>query len=227
VAAQTAAIGIAPDLYDHLWSSGEQTWRCLRHGCDAWHRALGEACYHLGPERDQEMRDGLACRFVDDPADADFVLNTGAHMPEATADGLRPILERAAERRLPMVCANPDLVVIRGGRREICAGALAQRYEALGGEVRYHGKPHREIYETCFALMGAIDRARIAAVGDALRTDIAGACGAGIDGIFVAGGIHGDELAVAGESFPDRDRLRAACAAAGAHPTAALATFRW
>jgi HAD superfamily hydrolase (TIGR01459 family) len=227
VAAQTAAIGIAPELYDDLWSSGEETWRCLKEGCDAWHRALGPACYHLGPERDEGMRDGLAYRFVDDPADADFVLNTGAHMPEATAEGLHPLLERAAERHLPMICANPDLVVIRGGRREICAGALARQYEDLGGEVRYHGKPHRPIYETCFARLGIGDTSGIAAVGDALATDIAGAFSAGIDGIFVAGGIHGDELGGGGAQFPDPERLATLCAAAAVYPTAALAAFRW
>jgi hypothetical protein len=93
-----------------------------------------------------------------------------------------------------MVCANPDLVVIHRGKAEICAGAIAQRYEQLAGPVQYFGKPHPPIYRDCFALLGISDRRRILAVGDSLRTDIAGANAAGIDGLLVLGGIHQEEL---------------------------------
>jgi HAD superfamily hydrolase (TIGR01450 family) len=124
-----------------------------------------------------------------------------------------------------MVCANPDLVVIHQGRRAICAGAVAQRYEALGGRVRWHGKPFRPVYETCFAALGITDRRRIIAVGDSLRTDIAGANAAGIDSVLVTGGIHAEEFGLAGQ--PDLDRLIEAVATSGHKPDAVIAHFRW
>ena len=74
-----------------------------------------------------------------------------------------------------MVCANPDLVVMHGARLALCAGALAQWYEEMGGQVRWHGKPYRSVYDSCTALLGIADQPRILAVGDSLRTDIAGA----------------------------------------------------
>jgi ribonucleotide monophosphatase NagD (HAD superfamily) len=126
-----------------------------------------------------------------------------------------------------MVCANPDLVVIHEGRAAICAGALAQRYEALGGRVRWHGKPYPSVYRTCFAALGISERRRILAVGDSLRTDIAGAAAAGIDSVLVTGGIHGEELGAAPGELPDRARLTAALAAGRHYPVAAIAGFRW
>jgi HAD superfamily hydrolase (TIGR01459 family) len=118
-----------------------------------------------------------------------------------------------------MVCANPDLVVIHRGKAEICAGAIAQRYEELGGPVQYFGKPHAPIYRDCFALLGVADRRRILAVGDSLRTDIAGANAAGIDGLLVLGGIHQEEL-TGGD-------LETVIRRQGVIPTAAVPVFRW
>jgi len=126
-----------------------------------------------------------------------------------------------------MVCANPDLEVIRGDRREICAGTIARAYERIGGEVRYHGKPHPGVYDDCFALIAAPARERIAAIGDSLRTDIAGARAAGIDGIFVTGGLQGAELGADAEGNVEATRLAAFCEAAGEAPVAALPVLRW
>ena len=227
VAARNAELGIPAALCDGVVSSGEAAWRHLAERSDPWHRALGRRCFHLGPERDLGMREGLDYDFVDDLAAADFVLATGTLSYDDTPAAYHAFLSEALGRRLPMVCANPDLEVIRGGRREICAGTVALGYEEMGGEVRYHGKPHRGIYETCFALMRATARARIAAIGDSLRTDIAGANGAGIDGIFITGGLQGEALGVDEEGNAEPARLAAFCAAAGQIPAAALAALRW
>jgi HAD superfamily hydrolase (TIGR01459 family) len=221
VALRSAEIGLPPELCDFTVSSGEETWR------DLTEHSAGERCYHLGPERDWGMRDGLAYAFVDDVAAADFILNTGALLPEDTAESYDAMLRPAAARRLPMICANPDLEVIRGGAREICAGAIAARYAELGGPVRYHGKPHPGIYKTCFSLLDGIERARIAAIGDSLRTDIAGAAAAGIDSLFVTGGLQGAELRVDAHGNADPARLAALCDAAGVHPTGALPALQW
>jgi len=226
VAARNAELGIAARLCDAVVSSGEDAWQHLHGRPDAWYRALGRRCFHLGPERDFGMREGLDYDFVDAAA-ADFVLNTGALGPEDAAGDYDALLGTLAKRGLGMICANPDLEVVRAGRREICAGAIAARYEALGGAVRYHGKPHREIYDACFAAVPQVPRSRIAAIGDSLRTDIAGANGAGIDGIFVTGGLQGEQLGVDAEGNAEPARLRALSAAEGHWPKAALPILRW
>jgi HAD superfamily hydrolase (TIGR01459 family) len=95
-----------------------------------------------------------------------------------------------------MHCLNPDRVVIRGGVREACAGALADIYEALGGPVAWYGKPHPAIYAHALRRAGDPPREAVLAVGDGLRTDILGAARMGFDAVFVSGGIH------AGEAFP-------------------------
>ena len=220
-------LGLVPELYDALHSSGEETWLHLKERPDDWYRALGRRGFHLGPTRDLGLREGLEVDFVEDLGEAEFILNTGAGRSEDRVEDFEDLLQAARARNLPMICANPDLVVMRGGVMEICAGAIAARYEALGAEVRYHGKPHADVYRRAFALLGVEDRARIAGVGDSFRTDIAGARAAGIDGIFVAGGIHIEELLPDAEGRPDPDRLAVLAAESGHHPAAVLPLFRW
>ena len=224
---RNAQLGIAPDLADAVLSSGEDAWRHLAERPDAWYRALGTRCYHLGPERDFNMREGLDLSFVDELGEADFVLNTGALGTEDTVADYEDFLRTAKAHGLPMICANPDLEVMRGQAREICAGAIAARYEALGAEVRYHGKPHAAIYTSCFGLLEGIPRARLAAIGDALRTDIAGANAAGIDGIFIMNGLQAGELGVDAAGYAAPERLAAQCEAEGHTPAAALPMLRW
>lgn len=125
-----------------------------------------------------------------------------------------------------MVCANPDLLVHRLGKVEICAGSLAERYEELGGPVRWHGKPHPSIYRAGLRLLGGIEKSRILAVGDSFRTDIRGANAAGIDSLFVIEGIHRDDL-LGADGAPDAARLADEVARAGAVPTYAMRRFQW
>jgi HAD superfamily hydrolase (TIGR01459 family) len=226
VAARLREIGIPPALYDHLYSSGEEAWRHLERRDDAFHAALGRVCYHIGPARDDNMLAGIGLTRVADIDAADFILNTGPRRWEETVADYEPMLVRARARDLPMVCANPDLVVMHQNHRALCAGALAQRYEEMGGRVRWHGKPFAPVYERCFALLGIADRRRILAVGDSLRTDIAGAEIVGIDSLLVAGGIHGEEFGIAEHEVPDLERLAAGVAASGHRPTAVIARFR-
>ena len=220
-------LGIAPELADAVYSSGEDAWRHLKDRADPWTQSLGRRCYHLGPDRDHGMRDGLDYDFVQDLGDADFVLLTGTHSTDAVVGDYDEVLQAAKARDLAMVCANPDLEVIRGGKREICAGALAAAYEDLGGQVRYHGKPHQDIYAACLPLLQVSERQRVAAIGDSLRTDVAGANGAGIGSVFVCDGIHGETLGLGPGQTPDPARLEALYGAAGQFPSAAVPTLRW
>lgn len=227
VAGRCAELGLTPDTYDLLMSSGEEAWRHLKERPDDWHRALGSRCYHLGPERDLGMREGLDHRFVDDLAEADFILLTGALNQADTRETYTALLESALARGLPMVCANPDYVVIRGGAEEICAGTIALAYEDMGGDVRYHGKPHAGIYRTCLGLFDGIPAERILAVGDSVRTDIVGAQSMGVQSVFVVSGIHEAKLVSAETGAVDQDRLAELYRAEGGTPLAALPTFRW
>lgn len=223
-AAQAAmrAMGIADDLYTGILTSGEATHIALRDRTDRWFALLGRRMYHLGPDRDRNVFDTLDLDVVAHPAEADFVLNTG---PDDLAgptevEDWESLLQSFRARALPMVCANPDLEVIRGGTRVICAGALARRYEALGGDVRWIGKPDPAIYTPVLAMLGT-SAAETLAVGDSLRTDIAGAKSRDIPACWVLGGIHEAELG------GDPARIQSAARTAGLKPVAALPRFVW
>lgn len=229
VARRIAEIGVPADAYHHVMSSGEEAWQYLRRRGDAFYAGLGRGCFHLCSDRDLEIREGLALDFLDDVEEADFILNTGPAGWDDTIADYAPLLRRALARRLPMVCANPDLVVMHGAKLALCAGALAQWYESEGGHVRWHGKPYPSVYDSSIALIGIAERSRLLAVGDSLRTDIAGAAAAGIDSLFVAGGIHAQELGMAREpsAKPDLDRIEAALEAGRYRPVAVAARFCW
>lgn len=195
VRAGMTRIGIAESLYDGLVCSGEETWRELAAWSDPFYRHLGRRCFPLIAARDRGMLEGLSIELVETIPEADFLLATGVEGPGDNVEQFAAVLDAARARELPMICANPDLVVLRGGVREICAGSIAAAYEGRGGHVRYHGKPHFPVYGRCFEQLAPIGRERILAVGDSLRTDIAGAVGAGIASVFVTDGIHDEELA--------------------------------
>jgi ribonucleotide monophosphatase NagD (HAD superfamily) len=125
-----------------------------------------------------------------------------------------------------MVCANSDFVSVSpDGSMQICPGTVARRYEELGGRVRWHGKPDISVYETCFALFP--DAKRILGLGDSLYHDIAGAARAGIDSLFVAGGIHAPDLGIERGETPTQDRLEALYRETGQTPDYVIPTFRW
>ena len=195
---QALAFGVAPDAFDEVVTSGDVTIGMIAARGD-------QPLHHIGPPRDLALiaavkaRAGVAPAVVG-PEAATYLLCTGlfddsTETPEDYAERLAAY----AARRLPMICANPDLIVHRGHKLVYCAGALAEVYEALGGVTIYAGKPHRPIYtaalERIAALRGApVAPGRALAIGDALRTDLAGAVAAGLDALFVAEGIHRSEL---------------------------------
>lgn len=132
--------------------------------------------------------------------DAEAIICTGlVDDRNETAESYRPLLEQALARRLPFICANPDLVVDVGGTLYLCAGAIADLYEHMGGEVYWCGKPHASTYDTARRVAeglrgGPVAAREMLAIGDSLRTDLKGAERAGIDALFIASGIHRDEL---------------------------------
>jgi HAD superfamily hydrolase (TIGR01459 family) len=211
------------DAYDGLVTSGDVTRAFLK-------GHPGDTVFLIGPERDHTIFDGLGVAFGALEA-ADYCVCTGLYEDEReTPDDYGDILARMRARSLFMVCANPDLVVERGDKLVYCAGAVADRYANLGGEVMYAGKPHRPIYQEAFAQIAAacgtgVPLARVLAIGDSVRTDLAGAAQAGIDCLFVAGGIHAEELG--GRHAPDLGALALIFAEAGVAPVAVMPRLVW
>ncbi len=223
---QLTRMGVSRDLYDEVMSSGEAVHLELARRQDPFFAGLGGNLYHLGPDRDRNVYEDLPYRPVGMDL-ADFVLNTGPVELTGTVADCVALLENAIARRLPMICANPDHVVIRQGRRVVCAGAIAAAYSDMGGLVVERGKPDPAIYDLALERLGIADRGRICAVGDALHTDIRGARVAGIASVLVTGGIHADELGTRRGEVPDPVRLAELIRHHGESPAAAMATFVW
>jgi HAD superfamily hydrolase (TIGR01459 family) len=220
-------VGVPENLYDDVLSSGEAAYLALRDRDDPWHARLGRRCFLLGPANDDSAMEDLDLDKAARLAEADFILGIGAFRRGDTLDMYDDFVAEAASRKLPMICANPDLVVLRGPTLELCAGGIAQRYEDAGGDVYYHGKPHPPIYVMARERLGLDAGARILAVGDSLRTDIAGAVAAGLDSLFLTSGIYAAELGVAPFTDPPPDLVAALCLKHGHWPTAAATAFRW
>jgi HAD superfamily hydrolase (TIGR01459 family) len=220
-------MGIDDSLYTGILTSGEAVRRALQSPPDIWWTELGPRVFHLGPVRDRPVIDGLPLTLSDSPETADFVLNTGPDDHRSASDmaEFEDVLQACARSRLKMICANPDLEVIRGGVRVLCAGALAVRYQALGGDVRSLGKPDPAIYQPVLQELG-VAADKVLAVGDSLRTDIAGAAGVDLAACWVLDGIHGSDLADGAGSF-DRRKAEEAAARAGVQPLATLPRFVW
>ena len=227
IAGAMERMGLAAELCQNILSSGDATYDGLKQRSDPWFARLGRRCLHIGPERDRNLFDGLDIVLVAAVTDAEFIVNTGPWLDDETVADYESRLVESARSGLPMVCANPDLEVIRGGKRIICAGALARRYEALGGEVRYFGKPHPAIYDNCFAALAVTNRAKILAIGDSLRTDIAGANAAGIASALVLGGLHAAEFGAGPGRTADLAAVARACQQAAAAPDVLLPGFVW
>lgn len=222
-------MGLSESLYPYIMSSGEATWLALKERREDWFKGVGDRCLHIGPERDANLFDDTSLEPVKSVFDADFILNTGPWDFGETVADYEDRLVAGVERGLNMICANPDLEVIRGGKRIICAGALAKRYKQLGGIVIYYGKPYPPIYETCLRQIGNPHPANVLAIGDSLHTDIAGAARMGMDSILVVGGIHSEALSADGSTNKSsiEAKIAQACAKIGHFPIAAIAEFSW
>lgn len=225
VAGMLDRMGLDRGLYDGIISSGEVTWRMLRDRSHPWFARLGRRAFHIGPERDLSVVEEGVAELVDDPARADFLLNTGpdADRGAQAVEPYLPALEACARHRLPMVCVNPDRHVMVAGEKVICAGALADIYKALEGEIFEVGKPDPAVYGPVLELLGIADRTRVVAVGDSPHTDLAGARAAGLDAVWALTGLaaeaHGED--------PSPEYLAAVAAREGVDPIAALRALRW
>ncbi|WP_022719639.1 TIGR01459 family HAD-type hydrolase [Rhodopseudomonas sp. B29] len=217
---QLRKLHVPDDCYDAIVSSGDLTRTYVS-------EHPGQSVFWLGPDRDNSIYRGLDARLTP-LEEANYIVCTGPFDDETeSAEDYRDMMGQALARKLTLVCANPDIVVERGDRLIYCAGAIAELYRELGGEVIFYGKPHRPIYDRAMAIAqerrGApTPAARVLAIGDSVRTDLKGAQAFGIDLLFVTRGIHAD-------AFEGIDRLdNAAILELFGHPPKALTReLRW
>jgi HAD superfamily hydrolase (TIGR01459 family) len=224
IEAQLAAMGIPRDHYAAVVSSGEVTRSLLAARSHPFFAALPPRAWHLGPERDLNVLEGLPDTLVEHPAEAGYVLNTGPEprLGQTGLDGYLPLLRAARAAGLPMVCVNPDRHVVVGGETIIAAGTLADAYLELGGQVFEVGKPDPMVYGPAVAALGLAPGARVLALGDGPRTDLPGAAAAGLDCVWVLEG-----LAAAHAANPDPAAMTAEATAQGGRPIAAMPGLVW
>lgn len=189
VTLQLNRIGVESTAYDGIVSSGDVS----RSLIEAW---AGRPILHIGPARDAPVFAGLRAEPGASVDDAEVAVCTGLYDDEKeTPANYADMLAKLLARSVPMICANPDHRVERGGRIVYCAGAIAAAYEALGGSVSYAGKPFRPIYELALEFGGglrgeSVAKERVLAIGDGVATDIAGAGGFGVRSVFIASGLY-------------------------------------
>ena len=216
-------VGVPRDAYDGIVSSGDVTRAVMA-------ARPQKSVFHIGPERDLPIFDGLGLRFVP-LAGANYVVCTGLRDDIVeTPESYRAELGELRRRRMFMLCGNPDLVVERGEKLIYCAGALADLYKSLGGEVLYAGKPYRPIYDLALQRVEELRRtvpplSRVLSIGDSVRTDLKGATDFGIDCLFVTAGIHAEELG--DRHDPNLAALNRIFADAGIAPKAVTRGLVW
>lgn len=221
IIAQLARIGVPDTAWDRIVTSGDVTRDLIAEG--------PRKVFHLGPDRDHVIYDGLDVEVVEE-FEAAGVVCTGLVDDETeTPDDYAEMLRRLRARNLPFICANPDIVVDKGDRLLWCAGALARDYGQLGGRTLVAGKPHGPIYELALkqateVLGRPIERSEVLAIGDGVLTDVKGGDSNGLDVLFVSAGIHvrdyGDPDA------PDAELLAAFLDKHGHQPVAYIPKLR-
>lgn len=221
-----ASLGFPRASYTALITSGEAFWQGFQQLGSTLFRAAGTPCLHISNDNDHSVVQDLSLRLVDDPADAAFVLLSGAGEAEAFVR-TQALLEQALQRNLPLVCANPDVTRIVSGGLAPSAGLLAQHYASRGGHVHYIGKPYPDMFDLCKQQLSWKRTDRVLMVGDSLQHDIDGGANAGFDTAFVRDGIHVqdfkgdredaqmlstlDNLVQAGKHQPPKWTLRSLC----------------
>lgn len=221
VETQLAALGVPDDAWDRVVTSGDVTRDLIAAG--------PRRVFHLGPDRDLSLHDGLDVELVEEQ-EASAVVCTGLFDDETeTPEDYAEMLRRMRSRDLPMICANPDIVVERGDSLIWCAGALARDYAQMGGRTLIAGKPHRPIYEAALKAAGEVLGREVGAgealaIGDGALTDLKGGVLNGVDVLYITGGIHAREYGEGMEADPAR--LAAFLDKHGHAPVAAMSRLR-
>ena len=227
VASQLVRMGVEAGSYDAIMTAGEAARLEIAEAKDPWYADLGHRFFHIGTEPDSLLLEGLDFERVAEPAEADFVLCCGIRKPGETLADFEPMLTKFLDLGLPLICTNPDKSVLRGSSREMCAGAIADRYVEIGGDMREEGKPYPGVYRHCLELLEDRPGARVLCIGDGLKTDILGAHDAGLDALWVTGGLPAHDWGFEPDDMPDQSLIDETCCEAGVRPVAAVPLLRW
>lgn len=204
--------GITSDLYDFILTSGEATYFDLEKNQKNNFANFGSNYFYIGPQKDIDLLQGLNYKMVVDASQASFAIATGFDGDNSVLAEKMPQLLEAKKFNLPLICVNPDMIVVKqNGLELICAGALALEYKKMNGEVLYYGKPFSAVYEMVCEIFSCNKNEKIVAVGDGLETDIKGAVDFGIDSVLITGGILSNKLGVKYGQIADKNKLETIC----------------
>ncbi len=225
---QLDALAVPREAFDDIVTSGDVTL--------AFIAAHGNApVHHIGPQRDLTLFEILKSQTGHAPPlvaleDASYIVATGLYDDDDTPDQYAEALALMHARDLDFISANPDLIVHVGEKMLYCSGAIAECYAKIGGRVIQAGKPYAPIYDRALTLaqtlLGrAVGKDKVIAIGDAIRTDVKGACDFGVDALFITSGVHRDELHP-GAAF-DEAAFHKLVASVESQPRAAMTALRW
>jgi len=176
-------LGMEKTIRDHVFTSGEAALNYLKKNL------LDETFFHIGPPRDFDLFKDLKKKKIKNIEDCGYILCTGLfdnHNEDLKY--YKSLFENNLEKK--MICTNPDLIVDRGSKRELCAGSVAMVFEKMGGQVIYFGKPYPEVYNQSINNKNK----KILSIGDNLNTDIKGANLLNFDSLIISNGIHKNEI---------------------------------
>ena len=228
VAKQLVHFNVPDDCWDTIATSGDSARSAMFRG------AIGEKVWFMGFNTDMTFFEPI--KVVHNPVtitqvpleEATGIACLGPFDPTADPDVNRPEFLYAKQKGLKLLCANPDIVVDRGEKREWCAGALAALYSEMGGESLYFGKPHPPVYDLARRrleeLGGTVPDSRILCIGDGIGTDIKGALGEDLDSLFITGGLARTETKT--DEQPQQDALDAYISEQMITPTYAIGYLR-
>jgi HAD superfamily hydrolase (TIGR01459 family) len=216
--ARLASLGFASPTLHAVVSSGEVGLQLVRSGALGPNFAIGADACVIGRHGDHYAFSSDDFRMVSRPQDAAFLVFAGSDAPRSSLDSYRSMLARAAQARVPAICVNPDITMIRDGQLVPAPGAIARIYGDLGGSVEYVGKPNRAIFRHALTVAATGARARVVMIGDSPEHDVSGARATGLSTLLVRTGIH--------QSMSEPELLRF-CADCGGMPKFLVAAFRW
>lgn len=203
---------IDKNLYEFILTSGEATFLDFKKNQENGFKDFGKKYFYIGPKKDIDLLDGLDYQQTADASQASFAIATGFDDEKSILQEKFPQIQEAKKYNLPLICVNPDLLVVKqNGTEMICAGVLADEYQKMGGKVFYYGKPFSSVYNMTYEFFGKPNKSKIIAIGDGIETDIKGAFDFGIDSVLVTGGILCNKLGIRYGQQADVDKVQQIC----------------